>query len=123
MPISIQIWDGSHPGKRTAAGVLSFERMRITARELLREPVRQEVERYNRNLPEVFLGLVQPEESESLLNGYRMKMRRPLDWEAQYSKACSSFERNGFLIFAGDRQVADLDEELELTPQSEVQFV
>ena len=95
----------------------------ITARELIRSRVRQEVERHNRSLPEVFRGLVQPEESERILNGFRMKVRRPLDWEAQFEKACVSFQRNGFLLLVDGNQVGELDEPIELRTDSEVQFV
>jgi len=85
--------------------------------------VREEVERHNRSLPEVFCGLVQPEESERILNGFRMKTKLPLDWEVQFERACSSFERNGFLLIVDGRQATDLDERIELRTDSEVQFV
>jgi hypothetical protein len=123
MPFSVTIWDGTLPGDRSRAGSVTLDRERVTLRELIRERVRQEVQQYNENLPEVFFGLVQPKESESVLNGYRMKTRRPLDWEAQYRKACSSFERNGFVVFSQNRQLIELDEEIELAAESEVQFV
>ena len=87
---------------------------RLTARELIGSRVRQEVERYNQSLPEVFRGLVQPEESEQILNGFRLKTKRPLDWEVQIQRACSSFERNGFLLLVDGQQVADLDAEIDL---------
>jgi hypothetical protein len=41
---------------------------------------------------------VQPEESEQILNGFRVKTKRPLDWEVQCRRAYSSFEKNGFLV-------------------------
>ena len=53
---------------------------------------------YNQALPETFQGLVQPEESEQTLNGFRVKTKRPLDWEVQCRRAYSSFEKNGFLV-------------------------
>jgi hypothetical protein len=54
-----------------------------TLRDLIRGRLQQEVERYNQALPEIFQGLVQPEESEPILNGFRMKTKRPLDWDMQ----------------------------------------
>ena len=103
--------------------VITVDQASTSARELIRSRVKQEVERYNQTLPEVFQGLVQPEESEQILNGFRMKAPRPLDWEVQNERACSSFERNGFLMLVNGVQVLELDEPLELREDSEVQFV
>ncbi len=95
----------------------------MTAKELIRSRVQQEVEQHNQSLPEVFRGLVQPEESEQILNGFRMRTKRPLDWKVQFERACSSFERNGFLLLVDGRQVSELDARIDLRPDSEVQFV
>lgn len=123
MPITIQMWDEVIPGPRRAAPSVSLDGSVTTARDLIRERVRQEVERYNTTLPELFQGLVQPEESERLLNGFRMKAARPLDWAVQFQRACSSFEGNGFLMIVDGRQVSELDQMVEVRTGSEVQFV
>jgi hypothetical protein len=111
------------PGFRPLTGTITLERSLSSGRELIRSRVRQEVERYNQALPEVFQGLVQPEESEQILNGFRMKVKRPLDWEAQCEQAYASFEKNGFLLLVNGTQVVDLDDAVELQPESEVEFV
>jgi hypothetical protein len=123
MPLTIQIWDEVIPGQRSPSETVTVEQARITTRELIRSRVQQEVERHNQSLPEVFHGLVQPEESEQILNGFRMKAPRPLDWEVQYERACSSFQRNGFVVLVDGRQVCELDEQIDLLADSEVQFV
>ena len=123
MPMTIQIWDETIPGRRSPAEAVTLQQAETTARDLIRSRVQQEVGSYNQSLPEVFHGLVQPEESELTLNGFRMREKRPLDWEAQYRRACSSFERNGFLLLVDGRQVSDLDERIELRQESEIQFV
>lgn len=128
MPVTIHLWDAAIPGTRTEAGAITLTDSRITARELIRSRVRQEVERYNQALPEVFEGevfegMVQPEESERLLNGYRMAARRRLDPEAQCHRACASFDSNGFLLLVDGAQVTDLDHWLDLRPGSEIEFV
>ncbi|MBI4908665.1 MAG: hypothetical protein HY820_33910 [Acidobacteria bacterium] len=94
-----------------------------TLRHLIRARVKDEVDRYNVALPEVFHGLVQPEESEAILNGFRLRTRRHLDWEAQFRRACSSFENNGFLVLVDGRQVTDLDADLELHDRAAVEFL
>jgi hypothetical protein len=121
--MTIQIWDETIPGKRSQATVIHLDAQLLTLRELIRTRVRQEVEIYNQSLPETFQGLVQPEQSEQILNGFHLKVRRPLDWEAQFRQACSSFERNGFLILVDDEQVTDLDTKIRLHKDTQVNFV
>ena len=121
--MTIHIWDEVIPGQRTPAETVTVQEARTTVRELIRSRVQQEVERHNQSLPEVFHGLVQPEESEQILNGFRMKAPRPLAWEVQFERACSSFERNGFLLLVDGRQVIELDDRVDLLADSEVQFV
>jgi hypothetical protein len=95
----------------------------ITARELLRLRVREEVARYNSTRPEYFRGLVQPTEAEATLNGYRLKSERRLDWEKQADAACTAFGRNGFVMLVGDHQIEELDEVIDLRADPEVSFV
>lgn len=123
MPVTVQVWDEVLPGSRTSAEAVTLPQSTATARDLIRNRVRQEVDRFNQTQPELFRGLVQPEESEQMLNGFRLKARRPLVWETQVDRACDSFERNGFLLLVDGRQVESLDEQIELRTASEVQFV
>jgi len=123
MPFTIHVWDEAIPGPRTGRKSVTVAQAATTAKELIRSRVQQEVERHNESLPEVFCGLVQPDESERILNGFRMRARRPLDWTVQFDRACRSFEKNGFLLIVDGRQAVDLDEPIELRADSEVQFV
>jgi len=95
----------------------------ITARELVRLRVREEVARYNAAVPEYFRGLVQPTDAEVTLNGYRLPHRRTLDWEKQADTACAAFARNGFVMLVGDHQIEELDEVIDLGTDLEVSFV
>ena len=123
MPTTIHISDQVIPGGRSEARSVSVPNAATTARELIRCRIREEVERHNESPAEVFRGLVQPEESERILNGFRLQTSRPLNWEVQFERACSSFRRNGFLLIVDGYQVAELDEPIELLPDSEVQFI
>ncbi len=123
MSLTIQIWDELVPSGRSSSETITLAQAGSTARELIRSRVQQEVARHNRSLPDIFRGLVQPEESEQILNGFRMKARRPLDWKLQYDRACRSFARNGFLLLVDGYQVGELDEPIELRPDSEVKFI
>ncbi len=123
MALTLRVWDEAIPGQRVGAGSITCESGAITARELIRSRVEQEVQRYNQSLPEVFQGLVQPEESERILNGFRMTERKPLHSEVQFRRACQSFESNGFLLMVDGRQIGDLAAVLDLKAESEIQFV
>ncbi|MFC5818767.1 MULTISPECIES: hypothetical protein [Nonomuraea] len=96
---------------------------RISARELVRLRVREEVARHNAAPSHHFRGLVKPTDAETELNGYRMRTARRLDWERQADAAEAAFARNGFLLLVGDRQIEDLDEEVVLTTDPVVSFV
>ena len=69
----------------------------------------------------MFQGLIQPHETERILNGVRERLA--IDWEKQYAKALSAFNSNGFLLFVDDEQITDLDEMIRLTPQTRVSFL
>ncbi|MEU5907071.1 hypothetical protein ABZ780_22210 [Micromonospora sp. NPDC047467] len=96
---------------------------RITARELVRLRVREEVTRFNADQAEVFRGPARPTDAEATLNGYRVGRGRRLDWERQADAACTAFARNGSVLLVGDRQVEDLDKEIDLLADPEMAFV
>jgi hypothetical protein len=113
----------SQPGSKPEARNWEFELPKITLRELLRSRVAREVQSYNTNRPEIFHGLVQPEESERILNGYRLHRARPLDADQQYERALRAFQANAFVVLAGGRQIESLDEEIDLETAGEVEFL
>ena len=91
---------------------------RITVRELIRARVHKEVRDYNLHQPEYFRGLVQPTDAERTLNGFKVRQGRRIAPEKQFEKAVESFYRNGFLVLVDDRQVDELEEEIEVRPDS-----
>ncbi|MEV7965434.1 hypothetical protein AB0O34_05560 [Sphaerisporangium sp. NPDC088356] len=95
----------------------------ISARELVRLRVREEVARYNAAPTATYNGLVRPVDAEVELNGYRMGAGRWIDWERQADIADQAFQRNGFLLLIGDRQIVDLSEEIDLITDSVVSFI
>ena len=123
MAVTVTMVDETTSGERTGELTLDFLTERVTARELIRSRVYQEVREYNARQTGVFRGLVQPTDTERTLNGYALKEPRRLDWEAQFSKALDAFGRNGFLLLVGDRQLIDLDEEVDLRHDTDVTFL
>ncbi len=126
MAICVTIFDETLSGERTASLRLDLLSSTITGRELIRRRVYEEVQEYHAAPPSaVFRGLVTPTAAEIALNGPKPThvVKRRVDWEAQYERALQAFARNGFFVLVGDRQVEDLDEELELKVDTEVSFV
>jgi len=121
--MDVVVTDATAIGKETARLLLQGVPSPLTLRDLIRFRVREEVARHNANPAPRFNGLVQPSDAEADLNGYVLSRSRRLDWETQAATAIQSFERNGFFVFVGDRQVDDLDEELALADTDIVSFV
>jgi hypothetical protein len=119
----VTVIDANSSGGKTNELTLEFLDERVTVRELIRSRVYQEVSEYNAAMPGHFRGLVQPLEAERVLNGYRLREHRTIDWEAQYTRALEAFRSNGFLILVDDRQVEDLDEEILLRHDSTISFL
>ncbi|MFB4314509.1 hypothetical protein [Actinomadura sp. 21ATH] len=115
--------DGTATGTGPAAFRVADLPAAMTARELIRLRVREEVARFNARPTDRFNGLVRPEDAEIELNGYRLREPRTLDWERQAAVAEKAFLSNGFFMLAGDRQVEDLDEEIDLSGDPELVFI
>jgi len=123
MSISLTIHDETLFGAKDNPLTLAFLTETITARELIRERIYEEVRQYNATTPEYFRGLVQPTDAETTLNGVRLRERRHVDWQEQFRRAQEAFERNGFFILVDDRQIEHLDETLTITPTTQISFV
>jgi hypothetical protein len=121
MPLELSVHDETTSGESRSAGIFQFDNASLTLREIIRLRVQQEVARFNKSDYEMFQGLVQPEESERVLNGVRT--RPVLDPQKQFAKAITAFKGNGFLVLLDDRQIMDLDEALHLTAQSKITFL
>ena len=95
----------------------------ITARELIRSRVFQEVEEYNSHQPQTFRLLVQPADAEPSGNAFRMRHPRLLDAQDQFDKTLDAFGRNGFVLLVDNRQVDSLDASISLRADTVVTFL
>ena len=124
MEAALKIVDETPTGEVIREITLTLASETTTACELIERRVRQEVSSFNdKKLREIFQGLVQPTDADASLNGYRLLKPRRLDADAQCTKALEAFERNGFFMLVGDRQIESLDEEILVTPNVRVSFV
>lgn len=128
MPVTLTIRDETASGRIYNELPLEFPSERLTVRELIRERVYQEVQDFNRQPDErVFRGLVQPTDTERVLNGqrteYRLKEHRQIEWKPQFEKAIDAFERGGFLVLVDNKQAESLDQEFDIGHGTQVSFV
>lgn len=123
MPATLTIHDETTSGRRTHSFTLEFPTERITVRELIRERVYQEVDDHNRNQHDVYRGLIQPTDAEVVLNGFKLRQPRQIDWKAQFDNAIEAFQASRILVLVNDHQAASLDETIEITRGTEVTFL
>jgi hypothetical protein len=95
----------------------------LTVRELIAQRVQQEVAAHNAQQAEVYRGLVQPTESERVLNGFRLRKIKQIDAEEQVYKALEGFQQNGYFVLVNNRQVESLDEEIWLGAGATASFI
>jgi hypothetical protein len=123
MSATLTIHDETTSGQKTNTLTLDCLTEHMTVRELIRARIYQEVQDYNQREPEYFRGLVEPSAAERVLNGYKLKAKRKIDWEEQFKRALEAFERNGFFVLVDNRQAESLDEQFEVKVDTEVSFV
>ena len=123
MTTVLTIHDETTSGQKTNTFTLDCLTERLTVRELIRARIYQEVQDYNLKQPEYFRGLVQPTEAERVINGYKLRVRKKIDWKEQYEHALQAFSRNGFFVLVGEKQATSLDQEFEVKVDTEVSFV
>ena len=95
----------------------------ISLRELIRLRVTQEVEDFNSRQPAVFRMLVQANDAEKTLNGFKFHKPRPVNPETQYEKAIEAFEGNGFIVLVDDYQIESLETEIVFQPETSITFL
>ena len=128
MTVTLTVRDETMSGDVYHEIPLEFPSERISVRDLVRERVYQEVQDFNRKRDErVFRGLVQPTDTERVLNGtkteYRLKADRDIEWKPQLEKALEAFEQNGYFILIDDKQAESLDQEFVIGRGTLVSFV
>ena len=123
MTVSITISDQTASGKSIGSILLTGISDRSTLRDLIRTRVREEVAAYNLKPLKKFQGLVMPEGGEVGKNEFVMYRPRRVDWEKQADVAVKAFEKSGFFVLVGGKQVTELDEDLELADGAHVRFV
>jgi len=123
MPITIQIKDETTGGKVTHEVPVSFDGELVSVEQIIKARIYADVDAYNRRLPEVYQGLVQPTETEKTLNGWKMKERRKVDPEKQVRVALEAFHSNGYFVLIDHIQAEKVDQMVVINAQTEISFI
>ena len=125
MTATVQIRDEATGAPDAHEFALEVLTEKITVRELIRSRVYQEVKDHNLRSSDVYQSLVQPLEAENAPGGAhaRKKQKRPIDWQKQFDTALEAFQRRQVLVLVDDRQVEDLEEEVQIAANTVVTFV
>ena len=118
---SIQITDEEMTGVTLSEFSLEILTEQITVRELIRSRVYQQVQDQNLHSKNVFTGLVQPTDTERILNGEKQTETR--NWKPFFQRALEAYENNRILIIVGDKQTESLDEKIEIRSDTTVTFM
>ena len=121
--MTITIKDETFAGKVLQELSLEFISETVSVEDIITQRVLQEVDRYNRKLPEYFNGLIEPSEAEKTINGYKLKPKKLIDGEKQVYTALNAFQKNGFFVLIDNMQAESLNQTVELIKSTTVSFV
>jgi hypothetical protein len=121
--ITLTITDETFSGTITNQVPVTFASELTTVKEIITARVTAEVEVYNNRMPEYFKGLVQPNQAELTLNGYKLKEKRKVDAEKQCLLALDAFTKNGFFILIDNIQSESLDQMIVINKSTTISFI
>jgi hypothetical protein len=122
-PITIAIRDENFSGKILQEVNVNFSSETVTVKDVIEARVRSEVENYNKKLPDYFNGLIEPNDAERTLNGFKQRSKKPIDAEKQVYVALDAFQKNGFFVLVDSKQCNSLEENVTLRPGTHISFV
>lgn len=122
-PITISIKDENFSGKVLQETLIGFETETVTLKDIIEQRVKQEVENYNKRLPEYYNGLVQPSDAEKTINGFKLRTKKPIDGEKQVYVALDAFQKNGFFVLIDNNQYSSLEQTVQLNAGTRISFV
>jgi hypothetical protein len=123
-PMNLVIHDETRTGSILNQLKIHLSHTSLTAKELIRERVYQEVKIFNNRRTEFFHGLlVQPAKAERVFDGYRIEPSCKLDPEKQYYMAMHAFNNGDFFLMVGEERIVDPEKKLDLSDGTHVSFL
>ncbi|KAA0225295.1 MAG: hypothetical protein AKCLJLPJ_01947 [Fimbriimonadales bacterium] len=121
--VSVRTIDEFTTGRRLEGPTVELPSFEVSVRELIESRVRQEVDRYNREKPGTYYGLIQPTDTEVLLNGPVTRRFKPVDPERQVEIALEAFRKQQILVLLPGGQAESVDQIVRLNENDEVSFL
>ena len=82
MATTLTIHDETTSGQKTNTFTIDCLTERLTVRDLVKARIYQEVQDYNLKVAEyLFAASCEPTQAERVLNGYKLKAKRKIDWQ------------------------------------------
>jgi hypothetical protein len=109
-PVTLTVRDETTSGELLADLELQLDAETVTVAELIRTRVHQEVRNHNAKAASAqsrFFGLVQPDDTERELNGYRMRNARRVDAERQTANQVLAVILSKAFLLAKDIEITD----------------
>ncbi|HZG01374.1 MAG TPA: hypothetical protein VEY71_10245 [Chitinophagales bacterium] len=121
--LTLTLNDETFSGDITNRIDVRFSSEEVTVRDIIEQRVRNEVDAFNSKQPDFFNGLVQPNDAERTLNGYKLRSKHLVDPEQQVYTALAAFQKNGYFVLIDNVQAESLDQEFRLTSSTRISFV
>lgn len=121
--VTVSIKDESFGGKVLQEVLVGFSSGTVSVKDIIEARVRQEVENYNKRLPEYYNGLIEPNDAEKTINGFKLRSKKPIDAEKQVYVALDAFQKNGFFLLVDTIQSVSLEQKVQLTGDTRISFL
>ena len=121
--ITVSIKDENFSGKILQEVLVGFSSEIVTVKDIIEARVRQEVENYNKRLPDYYNGLIEPNDAEKTINGFKLRSKKPIDAEKQVYVALDAFQKNGFFLLVDTMQSVSLEQKVQLTNDTRISFL
>ena len=121
--LTVRIKDENAGGKTTGEIEVRFNSELISVKDIIRARVTEEVDAYNNKMPEYFNGLVQPNEAEKTINGFKLKQKRKIDAEKQCYAALDAFNKNAYFVLIDNIQAENLEQMIVINKNTEISFI
>lgn len=115
--------DETMTGKVLNSWSLPIIIQKASIREIIRLRIEREVDKYNQVATEYYNGLVQPDQAELTLNGFRMNKKRFINLDIQFERAIEGFLSNKFVVLVNDKQIDSLEDEIQIDENTEIAFI
>ena len=121
--ITVSVKDENFSGKVLQEVFIGFSSETVTVKDIIEARVRQEVDNYNNRLPEYYNGLIEPNDAEKTINGFKLRSKKPIDGENQVYVALDAFQKNGFFVLIDTLQFTSLEQKVQLTEDTRISFL